>query len=393
MNPFTFQGPSNILFESGGSKKVADLAVEFGAQRVLLVTDRGVRNSGLTQAAEDALRAAGRDLVVFEDVVADPPSKVIEQAVSICHDERSDLVVAIGGGSALDTAKLVAYLAKSGDHLDDIYGVGLAKGHRLPLLLAPTTAGTGSEVTPIAIVTTPTTEKKGVVSPRLLPDWAILDPELTLSLPPHVTAATGIDAMVHAIEAYTSRYKKNPMSDQLARQALALLSQNIREVWHNGGNLEARSQMLLGSMLAGLAFANAPVAAVHALAYPIGAIFHVPHGLSNALVLMGVLRFNLPAAEALYAELAPIIDPGADGLSTDEAARRFVDGLAAICRDCKVPASLGEVGVSESDLPRLAEDAMKQTRLLVNNPRELSYADAFAIYSEALDGKHRRATV
>jgi alcohol dehydrogenase class IV len=312
--------------------------------------------------------------------------------VSLCGDERIDLVLSIGGGSALDTAKLVAYLAKSGDRLDDVYGVGLAKGQRLPLLLVPTTAGTGSEVTPIAIVTTPTTEKKGVVSPRLLPDWAILDPELTLGLPPHVTAATGIDAMVHAIEAYTSRHKKNPMSDQLARQALALLSQNIREVCRNGGNLEARSQMLLGSMLAGMAFANAPVAAVHALAYPIGATFHVPHGLSNALVLIGVLQFNVPIAEALYAELAPIVDPEANGLSTSEAARRFVDGLAAICRDSKVPASLAEVGVREQDLPRLAEDAMKQTRLLVNNPREVTYADAFAIYSKALDGKERRAT-
>jgi alcohol dehydrogenase class IV len=392
MNPFTFQVPSNILFESGASRKVADLATGFGAQRILLVTDRGVRDAGLTRAAEDALKAVGRDLVLFEDVVADPPSGVIERAVSLCRDERIDLVLSIGGGSALDTAKLVAYLAKSGDRLDDIYGVGLAKGERLPLLLVPTTAGTGSEVTPIAIVTTPTTEKKGVVSPRLLPDWAILDPELTLGLPSHVTAATGIDAMVHAIEAYTSRHKKNPMSDQLARQALALLSQNIREVCRNGRNLEARSQMLLGSMLAGMAFANAPVAAVHALAYPIGAIFHVPHGLSNALVLMGVLRFNLPAAEALYAELAPIIDPEASGLSADEAAQRFVDGLAAICRDCKVPASLAEVGVRASDLPRLAEDAMKQTRLLVNNPREVTYADAFAIYSEALDGKQRQAT-
>jgi alcohol dehydrogenase class IV len=392
MKPFTFQVPSNILFENGASKKVADLAAEFGAQRILLVTDRGVRDAGLTRAAEDALKAAGRDLFLFEDVVADPPSGVIERAVALCRDEGIDLVLSIGGGSALDTAKLVAYLAKSGDRLDDIYGVGLAKGERLPLLLVPTTAGTGSEVTPIAIVTTPTTEKKGVVSPRLLPDWAILDPELTLGLPSHVTAATGIDAMVHAIEAYTSRHKKNPMSDQLAREALALLSQNVREVCRNGRNVEARAQMLLGSMLAGMAFANAPVAAVHALAYPIGAIFHVPHGLSNALVLMGVLRFNLPAAEALYAELAPIIDPEAASLPVGEAASRFVEGLAAICRDCKVPASLAEVGVRESDLSRLAEDAMKQTRLLVNNPREVTYADAFSIYSEALDGKQRQAT-
>jgi alcohol dehydrogenase class IV len=281
----------------------------------------------------------------------------------------------------------VAYLAKTPDRLDDIYGVGLAKGERLPLLLAPTTAGTGSEVTPIAIVTTPTTEKKGVVSPRLLPDWAILDPELTLGLPAHVTAATGIDAMVHAIEAYTSRHRKNPMSDQLARQALALLSANVRTVCADGSDLEARSQMLLGSMLAGMAFANSPVAAVHALAYPIGAIFHVPHGLSNALVLTQVLRFNLPEAEALYAELAPIFDPKSQGMGVSQRARLFVDAVASICRDCNVPASLADVGIAKSDLKKLAEDAMKQTRLLVNNPREVKFEDALAIYTEAFGNR------
>src|SRR3954463_1619339 len=391
MKAFTFQAPPNILFEAGASKKLAELVAGYAAKRVLLVTDKGVRNAGLTKNAEAGLVAGGCDLTVFEDVEADPPSHVIERAVALCRDKDIGLVASIGGGSALDTAKLVAYLARTPDRLHDIYRVGLPQGERLPLLLAPTTAGTGSEVTPIAIVTTPTTEKKGVVSPRLLPDWAILDPELTLGLPPPVTAATGIDAMVHAIEAYTSRHKKNPISDQLARQALALLSANIREVCTNGSNLEARGAMLLGSMLAGMAFANAPVAAVHALAYPIGAIFHVPHGLSNALVLMGVLRFNLPEAQALYAELAPILDPHTRDLPIAEKAQRFVDALAAICRDCKVPASLAEVGVREADLTRLAEDAMKQTRLLVNNPREFTFRDAYAIYSEPLDGKKRQA--
>lgn len=390
MTPFTFQTTPNVLFEAGAARKIAGLVAEFGAKRVLFVTDKGVRGAGLTREAEAGLAQAA-ELTVFEDVVADPPSQVVESAVALCREKRIEAVVSIGGGSALDTAKLVAYLARSDEPLDAIYGVGLAKGQRLPLLLAPTTAGTGSEVTPIAIVTTPTTEKKGVVSSRLLPDWAILDPELTVGLPPHVTAATGIDAMVHAIEAYTSRHRKNPISDQLARQALALLSANIREVCANGANLEARGAMLLGSMLAGMAFANAPVAAVHALAYPIGAIFHVPHGLSNALVLMGVLRFNLPEAQGLYAELAPLLDRQAQGRSEAEQAQAFVDALAAICRDCRVPASLAEVGVKEGDLKRLAEDAMKQTRLLVNNPREVTYADAYAIYSEAFDGRRREA--
>src|SRR5271169_61600 len=346
MKSFTFQAPANILFEAGAVRKIADLVSQYGASRVLLVTDKGVRAAGLTKDAEAAMTSAGMSVTVFDDVVADPPSHVVEDAAALCRAEQMELVVSIGGGSALDTAKLVAFLARSSAVLDDIYGVGLAKGPRLPLLLAPTTAGTGSEVTPIAIVTTPSTEQKGVVSPCLIPDWAILDPELTLGLPAHVTAATGIDAMVHAIEAYTSKVKKNPMSDQLARQALALLSANVRRVCRDGSNLEARSHMLLGSMLAGMAFANSPVAAVHALAYPIGAIFHVPHGLSNALVLTQVLRFNLPAAEALYAELAPIVDPKTEGLSTGQKARLFVDAIASICRDCNVPASLADVGIT-----------------------------------------------
>ena len=384
---FTFQAPSSIMFEPGASRKNDELVASYGARRVMLVTDKGVRGAGLTGDAEASLGAAGIELSIFDEVVADPPSHIVEAAADACRAGRIELVLSIGGGSALDTAKLVAYLAKTPDRLYDIYGVGLAKGKRLPLLLVPTTAGTGSEVTPIAIVTTPSTEKKGVVSPVLIPDWAILDPELTLGLPAPVTAATGIDAMVHAIEAYTSKVKKNPMSDQLARQALALLSANVRKVCQNGRDLEARAEMLLGSMLAGMAFANAPVAAVHALAYPIGAIFHVPHGLSNALVLSQVLRFNLPEAEALYAELAPIVDPKTDGLSTAQKARLFVDAMAAICRDCKVPPSLADVGIGAGDLYKLAEDAMKQTRLLVNNPRELKFAAALAIYTEAFGNR------
>ena len=387
MKAFTFQAPPNILFEAGASSRLAETVAGYGVERVLLVTDKGVRNAGLTKGAEASLIKNGCALTVFDEVEADPPSHIVERAIRLCRDNRIELVASIGGGSALDTAKLVAYLAKTPDRLDDIYGVGLAKGERLPLLLVPTTAGTGSEVTPIAIVTTPTTEKKGVVSPRLLPDWAILDPELTLGLPAQVTAATGIDAMVHAIEAYTSKHKKNPMSDQLARQALSLLSAHVRTVCADGSNLEARSQMLLGSMLAGMAFANAPVAAVHALAYPIGAIFHVPHGLSNALVLTQVLRFNLPEAEGLYAELAPIVDPRTESLPTSQKARLFVDAMAAICTACKVPPSLADVGIKAGDLKKLAEDAMKQTRLLVNNPREVRYDDALAIYTEAFGNR------
>ena len=376
MTPFTFQTVPNLVFEPGATREIGALAAVHG-RRALLVTDPGVRRAGLTGPAEASLAAAGVAVTVFDGVEPDPPVAVVEAAVAA--GQGTDVVVAVGGGSALDTAKLAAYLLASPEPLDALYGVGLAKGRRLPLILAPTTAGTGSEVTPIAIVTTGESEKKGVVSDRLLPDWAVLDPDLTLGLPPAVTAATGIDAMVHAIEAYTSRHRKNPLSDQLARQALGLLAGHIRRACADGGDREARGAMLLGSMLAGMAFANAPVAAVHALAYPVGALFHVPHGLSNALVLGPVLRFNRNAAGTLYGELAPLVDPGAP--ATAEA---FVAAMAALCRDCGVPGSLAAVGIGAGDLDRLAADAMKQTRLLVNNPREVTLADARALYTEAL---------
>ncbi|KAA9382350.1 iron-containing alcohol dehydrogenase [Neorhizobium galegae] len=386
MDPFTFQ-MTKILFGVGESSKIAGLLKDHKAAHVMLVTDKNVWAAGLTRATEAAIAEAGITLTLFKEVVADPPSHVIEAAAEICRERGVDTVVAIGGGSVLDTGKLVAYLAKNRDRLDDIYGSDLATGERLQLLLAPTTAGTGSEVTQIAIATASTGEKKAVVSGGLFPDWAILDPKLTLGLPTDVTFATGIDAMVHAIEAYTSKIKKNPISDQFALKALALLSTNLKKVLMNGSDIEARSEMLLGSMLAGMAFANAPVAAVHALAYPIGANFGVPHGLSVALILSSVLEFNRDGAEALYAELSDVIQPGYRRRTDAADAAAFIAEIEATCRACGVPDSLSAVGIGEGDLSKLAEDAMKHGRLLVNNPRELDYDQVRAIYARALEGR------
>jgi alcohol dehydrogenase len=273
-------------------------------------------------------------------------------------------------------------LAGSSQQLAQIYGIGNVKGQRLPLVQVPTTAGTGSEVTNIAIVTTGETTKMGVVAPQLYADLALLDASLTLGLPPLVTAATGIDAMVHAIEAYTSRHKKNPLSDNLAREALRMLSRNILTAVEDGGNLAARQAMLLGACLAGQAFSNAPVAAVHALAYPIGGIFHVPHGLSNSLVLPHVLRFNAAHAAPLYAELADIVVPG----NGSPAARTeaLIAEMQRIAARSGIQTQLKDMGILDADLDRLADDAMRQTRLLGNNPRELTRDDARAIYAAAL---------
>jgi alcohol dehydrogenase len=278
---------------------------------------------------------------------------------------------------------VVAALLAGEQPLAQMYGVNQLSGGRLPLVLVPTTAGTGSEVTPVAVITTGETTKAGVSSPVLLPDLAVLDPQLTLGLPPRVTAMTGVDAMVHAIEAFTSSLRKNPVSDMLARNALQLLSANIRTAVHQGGDLQARAAMLLGAMQAGQAFANAPVAAVHALAYPLGGHFHIPHGLSNSLVLPTVLRFNAPACASQYAELAELVL--GRKLSGSEEARcaALIDGLQQLIADVGLPATLREAGVPREALPQLAEDAMLQQRLLVNNPREVSQADALAIYTEA----------
>ena len=384
MQGFTFQTTPSMVCASGATARIGGIMAERGAMRVALITDPGVLARGLAEPARASLEAAGIAVWTFAEVTADPPEGMVLRALAAARAEAIDGVVAVGGGSSLDTAKLVAVLARSGQRLADICGVGLVRGGRLPLVLAPPTAGTGSEVTPIAIVTTGEDEKKGVVSPQLLPDWAVLDPDLTLGLPAVVTAATGVDAMVHAIEAYTSRRLKNPLSDCLAREALRLLGGAIGRACDTPGDRAARADMLLGSALAGMAFANAPVAAVHALAYPLGGRFHVPHGLSNALVLPHVLAFNLPEAGPLYAEIAPILFPELAGSGAAARAEGLASGLAALARALGMPTRLAEVGVARDDLPALAADAMKQTRLLINNPREMTADAALRIYAAAL---------
>lgn len=293
MTGFTFNTTAQIICRPGAATDLADSIGSKAGDRILFVTDKGIRNLGLEQEAINSLERADLTVTVFDDVEADPSLDTVLAATKAAKDCNATGIIALGGGSSLDVAKLVALLAGSGEDIDGAWGVGNAKGPRLPLILIPTTAGTGSEVTPVSIITVGENEKRGVSSPVILPDIAVLDANLTLSLPGPVTAATGIDAMVHAIEAYTSvNANNNPMSQMLAVQALELLGANIETAVTDPSNTEARSNMLLGSYLAGMAFANSPVAAVHALAYPIGGTFHIPHGLSNALILPQVLHFN-----------------------------------------------------------------------------------------------------
>jgi len=381
---FDFATTPRVIVRPGAMHQPGDWLASLPGKRLFVITDAGLVKAGVVAPVVAALQAEGREVTLYQEVEADPPESRVLATVAAARAARAEMIIGLGGGSSMDTAKLVALLAATPQGLDSIYGIGLAKGPRLPLVLVPTTAGTGSEVTPISIVTTATQEKKGVVSSLLYPDLAVLDAELTVGLPPFVTAMTGIDAMVHAIEAYTSKIKKNPLADSLAREALRIMYVNLPRVLRNGGDREARSAMLAGSMMAGMAFANAPVAAVHALAYPLGGHFHVPHGHSNALVLAPVLEYNRPSAEKLYAELAVLLNPEQRFASDEKAAHWFVQDMARLVADMPFAQTLREVGVAEKDLDLLAADAMKVERLLVNNPRVMTLEAARAIYAQQL---------
>ena len=382
MNPFSFNTTPSLRMGAGLAGELGQITRPICGDQVLLVTDPGMMATGLVQQATDCLRAAGVEVTLFDQVQADPPEEIVLQAAQQALGKTG--VIGFGGGSSLDVAKLAALLAASNQPLAEAYGIGNAQGPRLPLVLVPTTAGTGSEVTPISIVTTGASEKMGVVSPLLLPDMALLDPELTLGLPAHVTAATGIDAMVHAIEAYASvNANNNPISRALAVEALGLMGRMLLRAVQKPDDLEARTGMLLGSMLAGQAFANSPVAAVHALAYPIGGHYKVPHGLSNALVLPHVLRFNAQVAPQAYAALLPHVFPDLPAMSVAEAALQFAESMADLSRACGLEQGLRDMGIAREALPILARDAMNQTRLLVNNPRPVDEAAALKIYEAA----------
>ena len=387
LNNFTFNTTSGIRFGNGTSKSCASEISQKLGPNILFITDKDLMSLKLTEPTLIELKKLTSKVEVFQDVEADPSLKTLMNAIEIGKKNNITGVIGFGGGSSMDVAKLTSLILGSNEDIEEAWGVSNAKGPRLPLILVPTTAGTGSEVTPISIITVGEEEKKGVSSPIILPDIAILDPELTVGLPAHTTAATGIDAMVHAIEGYASANKNNnPISKMIAVEALKLLGGSIEKAVFEGSNIEARGNMLLGAMLAGKSFANSPVAAVHALAYPIGGTFHVSHGLSNSLVLPYVLRFNSVDNKATkdYSELAPFLFPDIDTSKGRQAiCKEFIDRLENLSKKLGLPQKLREVNIPKEACKKMASDAMKQTRLLVNNPREVTENDALNIYEAA----------
>ncbi|WP_415717892.1 iron-containing alcohol dehydrogenase [Maridesulfovibrio sp.] len=379
-----FSTTPRVAFAQGALNNIVSEVKRLSASKPCIVTDPGLMTTGIVERLQSLLKDGGMESCLYGKVQADPPYELVDQTVELVKKEKADCIIGIGGGSSLDMAKITSVMAMNPGSVSDYFGIDLLEKPGLPLILIPTTAGTGSEVTPIVILSDEGEKlKKGVVSSHLYPDCALLDPELTVGLPPAVTSATGMDALIHAVEAYTSK-NATPMSDMLAKEAMGLIFDNIRSAYADGTNIEARGAMLRGSMLAGMAFANAGVTAVHAFAYPIGAEFHIPHGIANTIMLVPVMRFNMLGNLERFADLADIFGQPTEGLSTRQAALKAVDSLAELAEDLQVPQHLSDYGVKESHVPDLASGVMKVTRLLANNPRKLEVADAETIYRAAL---------
>jgi alcohol dehydrogenase class IV len=380
MNIVTLLQPSRIVFGNDCAVQSAEFLAQRGAKRVLLVTSKSVRPQ--ISFLVEALKKSGGQVVQSKFVPPEPTLKFFETALAEARAEKIDSVLAVGGGSAIDVAKLIAALARGDQAAAQVFGINLLHGRALPLVCLPTTAGTGAEVSPNAILLDEADElKKGVVSPHLVPDAAFIDPLLTRSVPPAVTAATGLDALTHCIEAYANKFS-HPVVDNYALQGVKLISQNLLRAVRDGSDPDARAVLALGSLYGGLCLGPVNTAAVHALAYPLGGRFHIAHGVANALLLPHVLRFNFSAAPERYAEISAALGVERNGSALTTAAHG-VESLTQLSRACGVPQKLSELNIPRDAIPALAKAAMLVTRLLKNNLRPLTEADAAQIYTAA----------
>jgi alcohol dehydrogenase class IV len=382
MNSITLLQPQKIVFGEGSTKELSNDAILEGSNSILLLVA-----TPLLQAVEDtvkSLQSKNKQVQLVEyKFLGEPTFSQFNILLNENKRFNPDCVIGIGGGSVLDCAKLLAALINNSQKLEDVVGIGFLNGRSIKLICIPTTSGTGSEVSPNAILLNEETQaKSGIISPYLVPDACYLDPVLTVSLPSKLTAETGIDALSHCIEAYTNKFA-HPTVDVYALKGIQLIAENIQEACVNGSNIEARSALLLGSMYGGLCLGPVNTSAVHALSYGLGGKFHVPHGLSNAILMPEVLRFNLSANPKRHADVARALGITLEG-SDEDIALAGIEKIEAISKACNIPQRLTEIGVTEDVLPELADIAMKVTRLLKNNPREVTRRDAIGIYRRLL---------
>jgi alcohol dehydrogenase class IV len=372
--------PSKISFGLGCISECIDDVTARGLKRIFILTIAPLLNQ--LAPLVDRLQQAGCAVQLDTSITLEPTISMFETVLVAARAFAPDAVLGIGGGSSMDTAKLVAALHNSPQDVRNTFGINQLAGRSTFLACLPTTSGTGSEVSPNAILLDESEQlKKGIVSPHLVPDAAYVDPELTFSAPPSITAATGVDAMVHCIEAYANRFA-HPIIDLYALEGIRLIAANIVRAVENGKDADARTALSLGSLFGGLCLGPVNTGAVHALAYPLGGEFHIAHGVSNSVLLPHVLAFNLPAAPQRYADIALAL--GVDAVDTPEQTAQYgLEKLRQLSAQCGIPASMADLDVPEDAIPRLAEAAMKVTRLLKNNVRELTASDAEAIYRAA----------
>jgi alcohol dehydrogenase len=382
---FTVTQPTRIHFGAGSVKELGTLVQSFHGSKVLLVVDPGLVQAGLLNRLTEPLTQAELAVTVYDGVDPEPGLKLADQAYALALEAGCDCVVGAGGGSAMDVAKAVSILLGNGGKAVDYLGLGLIPKLGVPKIMVPTSAGTGAEVTFTAVfINEETGSKAGMNGDPLYPDAALLDPELTLSLPSHVTAYTGIDALTHAIESYTS-IQAHAISEMYAIEAVKLIAQHLPAAYAHGENLEARSGMLMASLLAGKALATAGVGLVHAMAYPLGGMFGIPHGLANAVLLPYVIEYNLIGNLKKYAHLAEILGRPNRQLSLRDSAVFCVDLLHELNADLGIPASLDELHIPMEKIPEMAKIALTVSRPVANNPRKPSLAEVASIYEQAFN--------
>jgi alcohol dehydrogenase len=369
-------------FGAGAIEGAGAIIQRHGGKKILVVVDPGFAKAGPLKKVTDALENNGLPFVLFDAVEPEPRVEVADQCGELARNEECDFVLGVGGGSAMDTAKAAAILATNEGRAKDFQGLDKVPKPGLPKGMVPTTAGTGSEVTFTAVFLNAEEKKKGGInSPFLYPEMSVLDPELTLSLPPAVTASTGMDALTHAVESYTSK-AASPISEMFSVEAIRRIGNTLRRAVDNGSDLSARSDMLFGSLLAGLGLANAGVTAAHSLAYPLGGMYRVPHGVANALLLPAVMEYNVFSCMEKFSRIAEAMGEKVEGLSVRKAAILAVEKVKSLTRDLGVPQRLSDLGIPHSALPQMAEEAMKVARPLENNPRPVSMEDAIRIYQK-----------
>lgn len=382
---YSLVNAGKIVAGASSIKAISDIVTDYQAKKVLLITDQGVWNAGLVQKPKNLLESAGVAVKIINTTPPEPNADQVSQIFETAKNSGCEMIIGLGGGSSMDVAKIVAIMLTNAHSIRELLDGAKITKRGIPTLMIPTTAGTGAEATPNAIFLVPEKELKiGIVSEKMLPNCIILDPELTVNLPKAITAATGMDALAHGIECYISK-KANPFSDTFALKSINLISRSIRKAYNNGKDLAARQDMLLGAMFGGISIATSSTVAVHALSYPLGGKYHIPHGLSNAILLPHVMKFTLDAAEEKFKDIAVAMELETAGLSARQAAEKMIDNLYSLIYDLNLKVDLREKGIHESDIDSMAEASLKVTRLLNNNPKPMNKDDIREIYKKLFE--------